>query len=815
MRQLMILLSKKRKNNEAGRIYSLVSTGESWMWLCGLPIAVLLFCSTGYATKITIDQQDAVVWGQSQVITGIASGVTTNAAVLYVNGSPIHFTLESPGNTFSVPIWVGRGTNDIVARVDSAGNYAYSDTLHFTLGYTPLPELYAYATVSGRNVTLHSSVVANPDTATLTYQWSQDPTNPSQAGLSSNTDTSTTFSLPANAPDGEYYFTVTGYTNTNDTVTARTFVTVDTGGIEPFDIYTGHAAWIDSAVVYGITPYIFVYNGQFTDITSKIPEIASLGVNTIWLQPVFDTHNGGQGYDITNYFAVRPDLGTPAQLHTLVNTAHKYGLKVIFDFVPNHSSVYHPYAQNAIKYGKDSHYYNFYERQKDNAPFSNNENLTTIGNMQFVYYFWNELMNLNYNNPEVQNWMIQAAEYWIKNYDIDGYRFDSAWAVDARDPGFMDTLRLALKRIKPSILLLAEAKASNPATFDVDGFDAAYDWTNSPSWVSQWVFETSYSTTSNPTIFNNSNQNDRAQLLHNALTNYGNGYSPRAKIFRFLENNDTYRFLPTHDLPRTKMAAALIFSLTGIPLIYNGQAVGASGYPYTTSYIFSRNASIQSQDKYGLFDYYRNLVHIRMEFPAMYSNNFQELSVSPNSYVYAYRRWEGNQNIFGIINMGDQSVSATVNLPVDSLHLDSTRTYFLSDLLGDEHYPVMAAELSSYNVSVPAYTTRLFILADTEVTAGVKPLIASALPKKFELEQNYPNPFNPTTTIGFDLPRASNIILQVYDVLGRRVATLVNGEVPAGRHSVVFNGNGLASGVYFCVLRHDGEQSVRKMLLLK
>jgi len=782
-----------------------------------MQILILIFLQTRFmfATQVSINQKDAVVWGQSQVITGRATGVTTNAAVLYLNGAQHPFTLQYPGNTFSVPIWVGRGMNNIVVGVDSAGQLFFSDTLHLALGYNPVPDLYAFATVSGREITLHSIVVSNPDTAIITYRWTQDSDNPEQVDLGTITDTSVTFSLPQNAPQGEYHFTLTGYTNMNDTMTARTYFTVGASGIRPFDIYTDHAAWIDSSVVYGITPYIFVFEGRFSDITNKIPEVASLGVNTIWVQPVYDTHDGGQGYDVTDYFAVRPDLGTPSDLHMLVNTAHHYGLRVIFDFVPNHTSIYHPYAQDAVKYGQDSHYYDFYERQKDSAPYSNNEHLTTMGKMQFVCYFWNELVNLNLDNPEVRNYIIQAAEYWIKEYDIDGYRFDSAWAVDARDPGFMDTLRLALKRIKPSVMLLGEAKASDPATFDVDGFDVAYDWTSSTSWISQWVFATSYSTNSNPTIFNNSNQNARASLLHNALTNYGHGYSARAKIFRFIENNDTYRFLPTHDLPRTKMAAALEFSLPGIPLIYNGQEIGSPGYPYTSSYIFSRSMSIQSRDNYGLFTYYQDLSHIRTELPALYGNNFQELSVSPNAYVYAYRRWKGDQNVFGLINMGDASVSATVQLPLDSLHLDSSKIYYLSDLLTDRHFPVTASGLSSYNISVDPYTTRLLILADSEVTLEVRSSIASLLPNEFGLEQNYPNPFNSSTVIGFNLPHTDNAILQVYDVLGRHVETLVNGPEAAGQHAVVFNGDRLCSGVYFCVLQYGGLQQVRRMLLLK
>ncbi len=100
--------------------------------------------------------------------------------------------------------------------------------------------------------------------------------------------------------------------------------------------------WWSGAMVYEITPYLFVDSARYPDIEGKLPELARLGVNTIWLQPVFTTYAGGQGYDITDYYHLRDDLGTETELKSLISSAHRAGLSVIFDFVANHTSIHRP-----------------------------------------------------------------------------------------------------------------------------------------------------------------------------------------------------------------------------------------------------------------------------------------------------------------------------------------------------------------------------------------------------------------------------------------------------------------------------------------
>lgn len=784
------------------------------------------------ALTIKLHKQNAVVWSQTQLITGEVDTVVASAGWLMVNGKALPFQFQNQSKQFSVQAILEEGVNILVARVDSSGVPIYSDTLRLTLGYKLRPEVHAYATVANRAVTLHAVVLENPRDAALSFFWRPDANNPAPIDVANPTDTVASFLLPASAPLGEYYFDLNVYTANGDTTKTRTLVAATAEDILPFNIKTDHAAWIDRAIIYEITPYNFVAEGKFNHVTQKIPELAALGINALWLQPVYRTRNRGQGYDVTDYFAMRNDLGSEADLRTLIATAHAYGLRVLFDFVPNHTSIYHPYALEAIRHGPNSYYYDFYQRSRDTAPYAMHYNSRQQGLMQFIYYFWDELVNLDYDNPEVQRMMIEAGKYWIEQFDIDGYRIDAVWGVNARRPDFMQQWRLALKRLKPEVLLLGEDKATWPMVFD-ERFDAAYDWAPEQPWVSQWVWQTSYSTSSNPTIFNNSNQNTRAALLRAALTNNGNGYASRAKILRFMENNDTFRFLPTHDLNRTKMVAALMFSLHGIPLLYNGQEIGFATHPYQTYAIFNSGQAIRSLDKNGLFPYYQKLAQLRKDFPALHSDNFQEIAVTPSNSVYAFRRWEDEQNIFAIINMGNAATSATVKIPVAQLALDSAKTYYLADLLGSAFISGTPVFLSAASISLPAYTTRMFILSDTLRATSIESPVASILPNEFKLAQNYPNPFwseptsrsvadaaprgvgNPTTTIEFDLPRSGWASLRVYDLLGRKVVTLFEGEKQVGHHKIIFDGKGMPSGIYFYRLQFGENSLIRKMMLAK
>lgn len=770
-------------------------------------LIILVISSNLSAQSIVVNKKDAKVWGTSQIIKGKLNNFYSEAGILHLNEIQINFNVLAADSTFSIPISIGEGESKII--IEAGG--IYSDTLKLELAYKLLPDIYAYAQVNLYSVTLQAETIDNPKLEPLGYFWKADGNNPAPVAIENFSDSIAFVNFNSTLPKGEYYFDVFVTTSTEDTVKARTFVTLKHNEVKPFNIKTDYAEWIDSAIIYEITPYIYVNGGKFHHITAKIPDIVRLGVNTIWIQPIYATHFRGQGYDIIDYFSVRNDLGTEQDLRTLIETAKANGLRVMFDFVPNHSSIHHPYAKNSLLYGTNSHYWDYYQRETDNAPYSQHYTLY----QGFINYFWNDLPNLNYNNPEVQKWITEAAKFWIKKFDIDGYRFDAVWGVTARNPQFTKDLRLAVKRIKPEIIMLAEDKASQPQVFD-ERFDVGFDWTPEESWVSHWSWQTSYNPNANPTIFNYSNQNQRSSLLRNAITNNGNGYAPNAKILRFTDNNDHFYFITHHGADRTRMVSALLFTLNGIPLLYNGQEIGKTGHPYSTNSIFLAGYPNDYYDPNNLFPFYQYLIKIRKNYPALNSTNYQEISVSPSTYVFGFRRWIGEQNLFTIINMAANSANVTINIPVNMLNLDTATTYYLTDLLSGEVISGKLNELAQFSTSMNQFSAKIYSLADTIVIVGLHDEIAGdILPDDFELEQNYPNPFNPLTTISYSIPFEGKVELKVYDLLGKEISTLVSENKLPGRHTVEFNGSSYASGVYFYRMLFDGQSSIKKMLMIK
>lgn len=770
-------------------------------------ILLALITANLFAQSITIHKRDAEVWSTSQIIKGRLNDFYSASGILYLNSNPIPFSVSSMDSSFAVPIIIDEGMSSIF--IDVSG--IISDTLNLELAYNIRPEIYAFAEVTGFDVTLKATTIDNPKSDLLSYLWIADVKNPGVVNIINSSDSIATVNFNSGLPEGEYYFDVFVTTPSNDTTKARTFVTLKNDVVIPFNITTDYAAWIDSAIIYEITPYIFVNNGKFNNITTKIPDLVRLGVNTIWIQPIYKTYYGGQGYDIIDYFNVRPDLGTEQDLRNLIQAAKAHGLKVLFDIVPNHSSIQHPYAQETIDYGTDSHYWDFYQREPDNAPYSQHYHYY----MGFINYFWNELPNLNFDNPEVQKWITDAAKYWVEEFDIDGYRFDAVWGVTARNPQFTKDLRLALKRIKPEILMLAEDKASQDQVFD-ERFDVGFDWTPEESWVSHWSWQTSYNPNANPTIFNYSNQNQRSNLLRSALTNNGNSYAENAKILRFMTNNDTYYFLTHHGIERTRMVAALMFSLDGVPLIYNGLEIGKTGHPYSTEFLFFPGLPIDYDDPDNFFSYFQYLIQLRKNYPALRSDNYEEITVSPSSYVFGFRRWLNDQNLFTVLNMGAQSTNVTVNLPIEDLNLDSSLTYYLSDLITGEIISGVPSELEQFTTNMNLFSAKIYSLADTIVVVGFEDEIAQDnVPDEFVLEQNFPNPFNPITKICYQIPTEGRVKLIVYDILGMTIETLVDEiQVPAS-YCEEFNGSKYASGIYFFSLIFNGQSYVKKMMLIK
>ncbi|HEX7062937.1 MAG TPA: alpha-amylase family glycosyl hydrolase, partial [Woeseiaceae bacterium] len=224
--------------------------------------------------------------------------------------------------------------------------------------------------------------------------------------------------------------------------------------------------------------------------------------------------------------------------------------------------------------------------------------------------------------PEVQSYVIAAFAHWVRAYGVDGFRVDASWAVRRRAPEFWPRWRAELKRIDPDLFLLAEASARD-AYYVEHGFDAAYDWTDA---LGEWAWSDAF----------DGPQPDLA-ALRAALTNGGAGFPPDTLIFRFINNNDTGpRFITRHGVAATRVAAALLFTVPGIPLIYNGDEVGAEFEPY------DEGPPIAWRDPHGLIPHYRRLAELRRSLPALADRTLELVATDQDDVVLAYLRPGGS-----------------------------------------------------------------------------------------------------------------------------------------------------------------------------
>ena len=430
-------------------------------------------------------------------------------------------------------------------------------------------------------------------------------------------------------------------------------------------------AWLDSAVVYGVVPFIFGQRG-FDDVTARLDAIEDLGATVLWLSPITGTEEGDFGYAVTDHFGLRDAFGTEQDLRELIAAADARGLRVIMDFVPNHTSEQHPYYRSAEQRGPASPYYDFYDRDAAGE-------VTT-------YFDWENLKNLNYDNPEVQRYMIEAFAYWVREFGIDGFRADAAWGVRERAPEFWERLRDELKRIDPDLLLLAEASARDPY-YDIVGFDAAYDWTER---LGEWAWRDAFAAGAATAA------RLRAALIASRTVEAdapmpGSG----ALVFRFLNNNDTgERFVTRYGVARTRLAATMLLTLPGLPLLYTGDEVGAAFEPYDEGPVLGW------ADPHGLRAHYARLVALRRDHPALRSEGLEILETSHRENVLAYVR-PGEQradDIIVLLNYDPKPVRAA--LPAAALR----GTTSLLDLLSGAAIPI-APEVPA--VDLPGWGARV------------------------------------------------------------------------------------------------------------
>ncbi len=258
--------------------------------------------------------------------------------------------------------------------------------------------------------------------------------------------------------------------------------------------------WWQEAIIYQIYPKSFKDSnndsvGDIPGITSQLDYIKSIGVNTLWLNPIFISPQVDNGYDISNYYAIDPLFGTEDELTEFIGEAHKRELKIIFDLVLNHTSTQHPWFYEASK-SPDNIYRDYYIWEKGRGELPPNNWASFFGGSVWEkdkesddYYFHlfdKEMPDLNWENPEVRHAMLDIAKYWLSK-GIDGFRLDAFIHLDKADfslqvpnipegqvaiaeeyyanlpkvKEYLSYFISELRAIKPDLFILGEAASAN------------------------------------------------------------------------------------------------------------------------------------------------------------------------------------------------------------------------------------------------------------------------------------------------------------------------------------------------------------------
>jgi len=400
-------------------------------------------------------------------------------------------------------------------------------------------------------------------------------------------------------------------------VAARVWADADVSGVSA----RPSPDWLRSGTVYEIFPRDFSVAGNLGGVTARLDELQSLGVNILWTMPIhpigekFRKGELGSPYSIQDYYAVDPNYGTVKDYKKFVSEAHKRGMKVIMDLVADHTS----WDSVMMKHPE---FYKHDDQGKIIPPVPE----------------WTDVAALNYDNPALRQYMVAMLKYWIKTCKVDGFRCDAA-AMMPTD--FWEQIRTELAKVKPDIILLAEASKPELLT---NAFDIDYSWP--------------LLSTMDEVLIHNAPASSIPRSWEESRAQF-----PKAALhMRISDDHDTSRAVSRYGLNGALASSALMFTLDGVPLIYNGMEVGDTAASDGGALFDKRNISWNAKDHPELRNIYHSLIQLRQQYPALRTTSVDWLHNSDETNLVTFLRADNKDELLVVINFSDHPVTGKVDL---------------------------------------------------------------------------------------------------------------------------------------------------------
>jgi glycosidase len=373
--------------------------------------------------------------------------------------------------------------------------------------------------------------------------------------------------------------------------------------------------WSKNAVLYQINLRQFTADGTLRAAQRELPRLKTLGVDILWLMPIHPigekNRKGtlGSPYSVRDYYGVNPEFGTLDDLKRFVDAAHAQGMYVILDWVANHTAWDNPLvAQHPDWYARD------WKGDMHPTP----------------WWDWSDIINLDYQQPGLRQYMTDAMKYWVREVGIDGYRCDVAGFVPV---DFWNNLRTELEDIKP-VFMLAEWEARD---LHAEAFDATYAW----SW-----YDAMHQVAQGKADVNK----------FYVYYSWNEAYFPRGGMrMNFVSNHDKNAWEGTEfEAFGNALPSAMVLSFVGdgIPLIYNGQEAGN-----TKRLAFFEKDPIQWRP-HPNGELYAKLIRLKKDNTSLWNGRWGALMLHvPNdkpAQVLSFVRRDANGKVFAVLNFSDK-----------------------------------------------------------------------------------------------------------------------------------------------------------------
>lgn len=362
------------------------------------------------------------------------------------------------------------------------------------------------------------------------------------------------------------------------------------------------------------------YGGNLKGIIEKLDYLQELGINALYLTPIFEA-NTNHKYDTKDYMKIDPDFGTEEELKELVIKAHEKGIRIVLDAVFNHCGYHFEPFQDVLAKGKASKYFNWFH--------INGEKVTTNPSNYLRFAFSDNMPKLNTSNEEVQKYLIDVATYWIKEYDIDGWRLDVS---DEIDHTFWRMFRTAVKEAKEEAVILGENWHDAYAWLQGDQYDGVMNYAVTKACLDFFAYD-------------NIEADEFAYALSNILIR--NTKQANYCMLNLLDSHDTPRILTLCNQNKEKVKAALAFLMcfVGMPCTFYGTEIGMEGNQDPDC----RRTFDWQQTNWDIdfHHYYKKIIGIRRKYKAL---SVGEVRFSYEKDLFVMERYLENEHIVLVIN---------------------------------------------------------------------------------------------------------------------------------------------------------------------